>query len=144
MSNIEISDEYRELKSQFTKCAKRILKENISTIPETLHKYEKDIIEAYNNIILLIRNIYEELNADGQGFCIKELQYFREKLLKAFGRLESHIRLPESYLTTIDTNILTTSESESENELDLTIIPQTNIENLRENTLGTESLSQRN
>lgn len=44
-------EQYKHLKEEFLKVSKRILKENLGTVPATLNKYKADIINVHNALM---------------------------------------------------------------------------------------------
>lgn len=127
---------YAELKEDFIKQTKKVLKDNISKNPDTLKRYEIEIIEAHHKIASYFNSFFDSATRDIQEYCHNEILYIREKTLKCFGRLVSRTKLPTDLFTEINIDDLTenseNSNSESESELDLynskslnnTILPQ--------------------
>lgn len=66
----------KNLKEEYTKVAKRILKKDISTMTDTLKRYENDIVKAHNNVTAYLEKFYDEESENRD-------QYDRNKLIKS-------------------------------------------------------------
>lgn len=96
------SDRYKELKEEFIRVSKRVLKENISTNPETLAKYKHDIVIEYNALINYINNYYLLFPRDKKIKYKNELIDHRTRLNRCFKKLEIEQKFPEYLLANID------------------------------------------
>lgn len=91
----------RDLKEEFAKIVKRVLKKKISKNPITLLRYEKDLIHAYNNILGYIDDCADELN-DKQKTDIKLiLKELRQKFVACIGNLGVSIKLDKNLLALV-------------------------------------------
>lgn len=121
MSQFEES-KYKELKEEYTKVTKRILKDRISSKKDTLSRYETEIIDAHNNITGYFDELFENGNVATKEFLRTEIINIREKTLKCLGRINSHVRLPKDLFTQINiedcTDFSELSENEAESEPD--------------------------
>lgn len=80
MSSID-KDHYRDLKNNFIKETKRVLKENL-TINLIKHKeYEVGLTKTYNNILDYVDPLYEKIDQAEVEYYRGELIYLRDKLL---------------------------------------------------------------
>lgn len=91
---MSLREQFKDLKDEFLKITKRILKDNISKVPETLQTFEIDIIRAYNNISELLDAQFSNLVAEEQQFFRSEIIYIREKIVLCFGKLNLPYTLP--------------------------------------------------
>lgn len=87
-----------ELKTEFIKVAKRILKENLSTNPETLETYRIDIVTAYNDCINYVVKINSQLSESKQNSAYTELTYIKNKFTECLEKLNCVYTLPETIL----------------------------------------------
>lgn len=81
---------------------KKVLKTNLSKIPNTLARYEQNLIIKYNNYIKEILKIYENLSEANQNFIQLEVNKTNEKLNNCFVALNSTHRSPDIFLAIIE------------------------------------------
>lgn len=109
-----------ELKNEFIKVAKRILKENISKDPNTLNTYKIDIIIAYNNSISYANSIWSNLTESEQNTVYSELLYIKTKFKECLGKLKYKYNLPENILIEVEeTDIFLITELTNESDISL-------------------------
>lgn len=96
-----------ELCKSFLKYSKRVLKKNISKNPITLHRYEVDLIESYNDILGYVdKNLdkFTEIQTIETKQILKDLRY---KFVKCFSNLRIRIQLDKQILKLVtEENIL--------------------------------------
>lgn len=96
-----VRNEYNVAKENYIRVAKRIIKEKLSTVPETLTGYRIDIIKAHNDIVNIIKKHYKELPSVDRVYFTGELKYIGEKTNECFQRLLLNIRVPTNLLKLI-------------------------------------------
>lgn len=90
---------YENLKQEYLKICKRILKNEISTNEDTLKKYKLDIFEAYNSIIKYLKNInYSNLSEEKIIYIDSEKKYIKEKLIKCMQNLKLDYNFKDEFL----------------------------------------------
>ena len=72
---------FENLKRDFQKICKRIIKTNLSKIESKLDEYESDIVNAHNALISYIRHYYKDLDNEGKIKYRDELKYIRNKII---------------------------------------------------------------
>lgn len=97
------SERYAELKSKFVAAAKRIIKENLSTNPEKLAEYERDIVAAHDNIIKFVSSFIINLNEQDTENFRKELVYIRDRTIACFAKLNLNAEISKDLLQVINT-----------------------------------------
>lgn len=93
--------ELQELCNEFSKYSKRVLKRNISKNPQTLYRYEKDLIRSYNNILVYVDKKVDNFTVEKNEETKNILIGLRYKLVKCFGNLRVTIRLDPQILKLI-------------------------------------------
>lgn len=114
-------DGFNELKDEFRKIIKRILKQDLSSNACTLKKYETDLIDIYNKLAHFVDSRYTHLSQEIREKFRSEILYVREKTILCFGRLNLTYTLPEDLYQKIDVTTLvdrTLSEDEFADSLD--------------------------
>lgn len=81
------SVEYKKLREEFIKVSKRILKDNISTVDDTLRTYRNDIIVVHDALIAYIAHFYPEFDITSKQKYKNELIYIRRKVVACFEKL---------------------------------------------------------
>lgn len=90
--------EFNELKEEFLKYAKRVLKTNLSKNPTTLYRYESDLIRSYNDILIFVDKKVDTLSIEQVDEAKNILKDLRIKFVKCFGNLNVTIRLDKYIL----------------------------------------------
>lgn len=98
MSNIDVRH-YRNLKEEFGRVCKRVLKENLTTNPIKHREYLTDLATAYNAIISYIADFYDSFDAQTKEDFRTEWIAFRDKILRVYGKLNVSIHPPKHFFT---------------------------------------------
>lgn len=91
----------KKLKDEFVLVAKRILKEQLSTNPNTLKDYERDIIAAHDKYVSYVSRFYYQLKVDDQKKVKDELIYIRDKTIACFKNLKLDFEVSTNLLEKI-------------------------------------------
>lgn len=117
--SVEQLNTYSQLKDEFLKVKKRILKKELSTNPVKLNEYASDIIIAHDKIVVFISEFYANLSIDDKTYFREELIYIRDKTIECFGRLNLNTDLSRKLLEKIDNSEqIESGESKIENSSD--------------------------
>lgn len=118
-----IDEEFNELRDNFLGVTKRVLKRKISKNPDTLSGYVVQLREAYNELLTYVRQHYNECDAALKSQITKHVSFCRDKLLRAFGKLNRKTEVKENLFSLIgevveisDTGSNTESESEQDKD----------------------------
>lgn len=79
-----------DAKNNFKLVAKRILKSQLSTNPDTLNRYKVDIVNAYNEFIEYVTNEIIHLKNDEEdlkNLYVDNITYIRTRLFECFDKL---------------------------------------------------------
>lgn len=95
------STKYKELKENFNKVAKRILKDKISVNPVKLQEYEVDIKESYEKLSAYVTLWFNALESQSQSVVRSDLLQVRDKLSRCFGKLNCKSTLTPNILASI-------------------------------------------
>lgn len=87
-----------ELIADHEKKAKRINKRDLSTKPNTLKRYEYDILTAHNEIVSYINKFIEDFDKNSEDKVVGELEFIRAKTQKCCERLEIVVNFPDNVL----------------------------------------------
>lgn len=118
-----VRNEYNVAKENYIKVAKRIIKEKLSTVPETLKGYRIEIIKAHNDIVRIIRKHYKQLPSVDKTYFSGELKYIGDKTNECFQRLLLDIRVPANLLNLIAEPLQDTDTGSEDISLELDQVP---------------------
>lgn len=112
-----VKDEYKKLKEEFIRVSKRILKQDISKVEETLRTYRTDIVTVHDALIGYIKHFYGGFDTPTKVKYKGELVYIRRKIVRCFEVLRIEHEFSEFLLARIeDTSRIEESELESESD----------------------------
>lgn len=97
---------YLELKSDFDRVAKRIIKRELSSNPDTLRQYKRDIIHNHNRITSYVSKFFHNLNSEQKDYFIVQLNKIRDKTIACFTRLNLNSDISTNLLQSINENII--------------------------------------
>ncbi len=105
----------KDEKEKFNLIAKRILKVNLSTNPDTLRIYQADIVKAYNTAVKYVND-----NFDRQSTATKEAylgfdKYVRKRFLLCLNNLKLNYAFSREAFELVEENRLIVLEKESNN-----------------------------
>lgn len=103
---------YKELKEEFNKVSKRILKDKISTNPVKLEEYELDIKASYTRLSEYASTHYESLDTPSQAIVRSDLLSLRDRLTRCFARLGCKSTLSAQVLASINEDELDDTDSD--------------------------------
>lgn len=106
---------YKEYKTEYLKSTKKVLKNKISTNPEKLKEYEKEIIATHNKILNYDDLHFDTLDHTSKRYYRNELIYLRDKTNKCFGKIGSHIKISNDLLQKLNDTIVS-SDSDSDSD----------------------------
>lgn len=101
------------LKEIFLKATKRVLKENISTNPETLSANLNLITNSYNNLVVEIAKNWKLASEVDKKFLKEVFVYVREKLVKSYTVLNCNFYIPTTIYNIINPLVIQKTQSES-------------------------------
>ena len=116
MSNY-IAATHANLKNDFVKQTKLVLKQNISTNPVKLKEYKQKIINAYNEYIEYLAPYFEHFDSTNREDLTNEINAQRDKLKRCYEALHIEKELPSQLLDSVDINELETFSSDSDSNL---------------------------
>lgn len=112
-------ERYDDLKKEFLAVKKRICKTKLSTNPDKLNEYERDIIAAHDDIVSCVSEFIGDLDKEDTEFFRGELVYVRDRTIECFGRLKLRIVVSTDLLSKIDAERFSESDdSEQKSNLD--------------------------
>lgn len=127
-------DQYKNLKEEFIRVSKRIIKENLSTVPATLQKYRADIIIVHNALMSYIIHFYPKFDIPHKQQYKNELIYIRRKIIDCFEKLNIEYTFSKYLLSKIDLE-----ETEGIDVANLTITDLDTIDEGSDNELFVDS-----
>lgn len=95
-------DEIKNAKDEFDKSAKRIIKTDISSNLETLNKNLQLLLKNHNEIIFIVKSIWNKINIADQLACEEVLKSVRAKTRKALQILEVDYKFSENLISPIE------------------------------------------
>lgn len=100
-------DEFNNLKDNFLKVCKRVLKENLTQNRVKHVEYLHDLIDTYNSAINFISQNYPKYDTVTKKSAIEECKYLRGKPQKCYTKLHIEETLPvDSYFTPLDLSLI--------------------------------------
>lgn len=75
----------KQLKKEFVKHGKRIIRHNKTQNPKTRFKYMREAIESYNKYITEVNNLFDKLGYQDQAVVREDFLYFKSQVLKYIG-----------------------------------------------------------
>lgn len=109
---------FKDLKEEFNKVTKRILRKDISKNKDTLRAQESDVIAAYNSLVSYVDSIYGVITEQEKTFVFDEITRVRDKISRCFGVLRCKVRLPNDSYTVINIDDLTNASGLEEDDLE--------------------------
>lgn len=97
---------YLNLKSEFLRVTKRILKRDLTSNKEKHIEYLTDLAKTYNEIISYIASGYSVLDQETKESYRNEWIYLRDKILRCYGRLNLTVDVPKTSLEQIEIELL--------------------------------------
>lgn len=112
---------FKELKEEFYKVTKRVIKTNLTQNQHKREEYKLDLVEKYNNLIEYTRNKHTTLSPVLQRKISLSINTLRDRLQECFIRLGVNIELEEDIfsfvsLSTASEFVLETNVQEEENK----------------------------
>lgn len=92
---------YKDLKEEFIRVSKKIIKEKLSKNGSKLEEYKSEIIISHNALINYIKHFYPQLDVENKVKYRDELKYIRGKIIKCFEYLQINYNFHERLLTKI-------------------------------------------
>lgn len=123
---------FDKLLGVFATVKKRIIKKELSTNPDTLDGYKRDIIQAHDNIVDYARQVFDELDNENKLKYREKLIYIRDKIIECFGRLSLNVVVSRDLLARIDENKIAESDDDEDEDLDETVFHDSDDINLHE------------
>lgn len=96
-----VNEKYDVLYLDHEKKAKRILKKNLSKVPDTLVRYEHDILTAHNLLIEYVAPFYSKFDDKSKKIVDDEIVVIRDRTSKCIARLNSSVVLPQNWFELI-------------------------------------------
>lgn len=116
------NDTYKELKEEYVRISKRILKERISTVESTLEAYKVDIVASHNVLITYVKTFYSQFDAPTKRIFKTELIQIRDRIKRCFEKLHIRHNFSEYLLKLVNRETLDELEYETEDEKNFTIV----------------------
>lgn len=110
MSGERLFEKLKELKREFINSTKKVLKEKVSTNPNTLRAYVIEITENYNNLVEYIENVYTVFGEKEKQVLNEQFTYVRGKLAESYLKLQCNYVISDKFCAKI--------QIEQESELD--------------------------
>lgn len=126
-------EKYKTNKADFIRATKRILKENVPSNVETLEAIKLDIIDSYNNFIVISAQLHPKLDTKSKKVILTDFHICREKLIKCFSALNCEYFISSDFGTLIDPEIKTSKHLPNISLID---------ENIPQNLITEESNSE--
>lgn len=98
MSSIDVQ-RYKNLREEFLKVCKRVLKENLTTNQTKHREYLNDLVLAYNEIISYVAGFYDTLDASSKDNFRENWIYFGEKVSAVYKKLNVSLGVPRELFT---------------------------------------------
>lgn len=109
------NNKYEELLKDHEKAKKKILKKEISTNPQTLKRYEYEIITAYNELVKYTHVFQLSFDEQSKNLIISEIQTAQEKTRQCAEKLNITVEFPENIFDPITHELPTREEIYPEN-----------------------------
>lgn len=104
MQNVSNRERFENLKAEFILVTKRIIKEKLSTNPDTLSRYYLEIVDIHDTIVSFVVKFFNSLDNTNRAYFRNELIYIRDKTLQCFGKLSIDSGLSKQLLAKINGN----------------------------------------
>lgn len=108
-NKLKKSEQFEALEKEFLIVVKRVNKKELSKNVKTLYKYELDLLNTYNDIIIQVKSEFNTYNSQAQIQIQSIVLGFRDKLKLCFNLLKVNLILDE--------NILSTAQADADRDL---------------------------